>query len=299
MTAPSAPSRSTSRGTRAGWPFWAPSDDDGAARALDLAGVQAGDRVADLGCGDGRVLVAAARRGAEVLGIESDADLAELSRKSLAAEGLRGTVVRGDLFEVELDVDVAFCYLAPATLQRLVPRLRHGTRLVTVDFEVPGLVPDAVDGPARLYRLPGIPIPRAGRREIRAWPSAGTLAVAPPDVESLTCLEVRHRGGDVEVTVGPTLSGVVSIATGADRAHGAQVVAVDVVWSPAAAGAAHVGTLRCHGVEPHALIAVREDWSPQGNHWELTADGAAAIAAHIATHHRPHTLASLLDAAEG
>ena len=77
-----------------------------------------------------------------------------------------------------------------------------------------------------------------------------------------------------------------------------QIVAIDIVWAPDVEGRAHIGTLRCAGVEPHALIAVREDWSPEGNQWELSADGAAGIAGHLATHPGPHTLASLLDAAE-
>jgi SAM-dependent methyltransferase len=285
-----------SRGTQAGWPFWAPSDDDAATRALDLASVVPGDRVADLGCGDGRVLVAASRRGAEVFGVESDAALAEVARKALAAARARGTVVQGDLFEVDLDVDVVFCYLAPSTLQRLVPRLRPGVRLVTLDFEVPGLEPDATDGNVNLYCLPGTPGPP--RADLEPWPSAGTLAVAPPDVESLTCLDLRHPGGPVEVSVSPTLEGLVRIDTGTDHAEPGQVIAIDVVWLPAPEGAAHVGTLRCAGVTSHALIAVREEWGSEGSQWELSDDGAAAIAAHLASEPGPHTLASLLDAAD-
>jgi SAM-dependent methyltransferase len=288
------------RGTAAGWPFWAPSDDEGASRALDLAAVGPGDRVADLGCGDGRVLVEAARRGASVIGVECDGELAEQARAALADAALPGEVVEGDLFAVDLEqVDVAFCYLSPATLQRLVARLASGTRLVTVDFEVPGLAPDAVDGAAHLYVLPGTPAAVPAHDDGGAWASAGTLAVAPPDLESLTCLDLHHPGGPVQITVSPTLDGVVRVEAGTDHAHPGQVVAVDVVWAPAPAGVAHCGTIRCTGVEPHALLAVREDWSALANQWELSADGAASIAAHVASHPGPHTLDDLLDAAEG
>ena len=53
-----------------GWPFWAPADTEAIERALDLAELGPGDRFVDLGCGDGRVLVAAARRGARLVTVD-------------------------------------------------------------------------------------------------------------------------------------------------------------------------------------------------------------------------------------
>ena len=160
--------------------------------ALDLAGVSSGDRVIDLGCGDGQVLLAAARRGATVSGIEADPDLAEEARGNLAGAGVEAEIRTGDLFDpgLPLDADVFFTYLAPATLQRLLPRLapHRSARLVTVDFDVPGLTPTRRSGSARLYVLPG------RRRPVGApgWPCAGTLVATVPDHQSLSCLDVGH-----------------------------------------------------------------------------------------------------------
>src|SRR5687768_4519465 len=80
-----------------GWPFWAPSDEASVEAALDLAAVGPGDRVADLGCGDGHVLVRATQRGAKVVGVETDAELAQQARDALAAAGADGEVIEGDL----------------------------------------------------------------------------------------------------------------------------------------------------------------------------------------------------------
>ena len=128
-------SSSSRQGALDTWPFWAPSHEAGVEAALDLAGVGDGTRVCDLGCGDGQVLLAAARRGAVVSGIEADADLVDEARSNLAGHGIDAGIRLGDLFDpsIELDADVFFAYLAPATLQRLLPTLQahRGASLVT------------------------------------------------------------------------------------------------------------------------------------------------------------------------
>src|SRR5262245_23502082 len=74
---------------------------DVVAAMLDLAEVSEADTVYVLGSGDGRVLLAAARRGARAVGIQIDPELARQSREAVEAEGLSGrvTVRRGDLFK--------------------------------------------------------------------------------------------------------------------------------------------------------------------------------------------------------
>jgi SAM-dependent methyltransferase len=141
-----------------GWPFFAPSSDGTVTRALDLAELAPGEHLVDLGCGDGQVLLAAAKRGAIVTGVECDEDLAASAMAALRAAGFaeRSRVVVADLFTPDLlqtlapPPTVLFSYLSPAVLQRLTPTLRglRGVRLVTVDFALPDLVPDAGYDPA-------------------------------------------------------------------------------------------------------------------------------------------------------
>jgi hypothetical protein len=289
---------SETHGTETGWPFWAPSDNELAARALELADLQPGERLVDFGCGDGRVLVRAAERGAIITGVECEPALAKDARVALETRGLRGSVLEDDIFvqAKRLEADVAFCYLSPATLQRLARRLAAGVRLVTVDYEVPGLRPDASDGSTHLYVLPGRTRPRRTRRV--GWHAEGTLVAVPPRVESLTCLEVRHPGGRVEIVPSATLGGALTVATGLDFAEPGETVAVDLRWDSSRPGRVSIGTLRVAGGDPHAVIAVHEDWSDQPPQWDLSDEGAANIAAYVATRSGPFTLAELLTAAE-
>ncbi len=280
-----------------GWPFWAPSDLAAVDRALDLAGLVPGERFVDLGCGDGQVLVAAARRGAVVRGVECDEDLAEQARKALAANGFTGEVVVGDLFDpaLELDADVVFTYLAPATLQRLRGRLRAmtGTRLVTVDFAVPGLMPVTEEGLTHLYRLPC----RLQQPCRPGWATAGTLVVTVPDTPSLTCLEMHHAGGPVRLQVAPPLAAAGTFVTGADEADPGAPVAIDIRWEGAEAGTAASGTIAIDGVgEHHVTVLFFEESEGQ---WHLSDDAAVNLARRFAGQPGPATVAEVLAAAAG
>jgi SAM-dependent methyltransferase len=280
-----------------GWPFWAPSDLATVDSALDLASLQPGERFVDLGCGDGQVLVAAGRRGAEVFGVEIDEALAVRARRALRANGISGEVVVADLFDLDLRAEVIFTYLAPGTLQRLLPALRglRGTRLVTVDFAVPGLVTERVLGQAHLYRLPG----RRSRPRRPGWPAAGTLVVAPAGVESLTCLTVHHCGGPVSLRVPAGLRRAGTFRTGTDDTDRGRPVAIDVRWDPAEAGTVATGDLAVAGLAPHhPTVGFADDESDQGA-WDLSEDGAASLARALRRRSgRPRTGPELLDAAE-
>ena len=255
--------------------------------AFDLAGVQAGDHVVDLGCGDGQALVAAVRRGARVTGVECDPELADEARRTLGPS----SVVETDLFGPGLwslfdPPDVVFCYLSPATLQRLTPRLRElpaGTRLVTVDFAVPGLVPDDQRAGARLYSLPGrLRRPRPSRV---GWPSEGTLCVMPPSVISLTCLDVVHGGGPFSLSLTAALPRHASAVAGVEAAARGTKVAVDVRWHACAPGTAAHGYVVVDGVEPHLLVVLFAH-DDQGQ-WDLTDAGCTALLSRLRTRSLP------------
>jgi SAM-dependent methyltransferase len=138
---------------------WAPTSRRTVHKMLTLARVRPGDVVYDLGSGDGRILIMAARRfGARAVGIEIDPLFYLWTRLVIAVLGLRRQVrvIRGDLFDQDLSqADVITCYLLPRTNERLVGKLERelcpGTRVVSRRFSLPGWSPVCQDDEARLY----------------------------------------------------------------------------------------------------------------------------------------------------
>lgn len=252
----------------------------------------------DLGCGDGQVVAAAARRGALAAGVEADPDLVEQARTSLSDAGLDGDIRLGDLFAPDLDLEVPgadetvlFAYLAPATLQRLVPGLARADRrrLVTVDFDVPGLTPHRREGAARLYRLPG----KQRRIGAPGWPSAGTLLTVAPDCQSLACLDLVHPGGPVRARLSRNLAPYASVLAGSDHLDGAAHLAIDLRWEPMEEGTVSLGTCRVTGVEDHALVIVVTE---EDGMWELDDHAVDGIRRAMRRRRPPRTLSALLDA---
>ena len=118
---------------------------------LDLAGVADTDLVYDLGSGDGRIVIAAARRGARAVGVELDSILVEESRASADTAGVAArTEFRAtDLFATDLrPATVVTLYLGRELNQRLRPiflrDLRPGTRVVSQAFDMGDWAPDSV-----------------------------------------------------------------------------------------------------------------------------------------------------------
>jgi SAM-dependent methyltransferase len=117
---------------------------------LGLAGVRAGDVLYDLGCGDGRIVIAAAKRfGIKAAGIDIDPVRIEESEANAAAAGLTGKVrfVKQDIFEADFrDATVVTMYLLNSVNVRLRPKLlaelKPGTRLVSHSFEMGDWRPD-------------------------------------------------------------------------------------------------------------------------------------------------------------
>ena len=277
------------------WPFWAPSRRGAIDRALTMAGLAPGERFVDLGCGDGRVLASAARRGAHVVGIEFDADLVGRARHRLARAGLEGEVVHGDIFEVDIDADVIFTYLTPGTLQELTPRfpaMPAGTRLVTLDFAVPDLEAERATKTLHLYRLPAPERPPA---ESVGWPTGGTLVVTVPDRQSLTCLELAHAGGPVQLAVSPELLGAAAVKVGRAETGTGRPVAVDLRWEGAPAGTLVAGLLADDAAGVHPVYALFADG--EGGQWELTEEATRRIDRRLRDDPRPRSTEELLAAA--
>ena len=130
------------------------------ARMLDAAQVKAGDVVYDLGCGDARILIAAAQRGARGVGFEIEPNLFKYAEANIKAEQLfdKVKVVQQDLFTADMsDATVVALYLLPELNTRLRPKfwkeLKVGTRIVTNAFPIGGWEADRVFEVATRYRL--------------------------------------------------------------------------------------------------------------------------------------------------
>ena len=126
-----------------------PTPHDVVEKMLGLADVEKKSLVYDLGSGDGRIVIAAAKNhGCRAVGYEIDKELVTLSREQVAKAGVAELVAieRGDIFDVDLkQADVVAVYLLPKQLELLIPqfqKLKPGARIVSHQFEIPGIKPD-------------------------------------------------------------------------------------------------------------------------------------------------------------
>jgi precorrin-6B methylase 2 len=119
---------------------WVPTPQAVVDTMLDMAKVTKNDFVMDLGSGDGRTVITAAKRGARAMGIEYNPDMVELSIGNAKEAGVtdRATFVKADLFETDLSkADVITMFLLPSINMKLRPKildLEPGTRIVSNTF---------------------------------------------------------------------------------------------------------------------------------------------------------------------
>ncbi len=119
---------------------WVPTPEALVEKMLDLAEVTSKDYLIDLGSGDGRTVIAAAKRGIQALGIEFNPDMVELSRQNATKEGVsdKAKFVEGDLFLTDLsNATVITMFLLPSINLKLRPiilDLKPGTRIVSNSF---------------------------------------------------------------------------------------------------------------------------------------------------------------------
>jgi len=120
-----------------------------AKKMLDLSHLNSREVLYDLGCGDGRLIILAAKDiGAKSTGIELREDLVERARTEIKRLNLEDKVkvIQGNFFDVNIsDADVITLYLTSSANERLRPKmeaeLKPGTRIVSHDFKVPGWKP--------------------------------------------------------------------------------------------------------------------------------------------------------------
>jgi SAM-dependent methyltransferase len=154
--------------------IWVPTPDGAVDRMLLIARVAPGDLVVDLGSGDGKIVIAAAKRfGARGRGIEFSPDLVAASRRNARIDGVadRARFVQGDLFEADFrDATVVTLYLLTSINLKLRPKLldmRPGTRVVSHVFRMGDWEPDetAKVGASEIY-LWVVPAKVAGRWQV-------------------------------------------------------------------------------------------------------------------------------------
>jgi precorrin-6B methylase 2 len=121
---------------------WVPTPQELVDKMLDMAKVTPQDYVMDLGSGDGRTVITAAKRGARAMGIEYNPDMVDLSKRNAQSAGVGGkaTFVNADLFETDFSqATVVTMFLLPSINLRLRPKIldmKPGTRVVANTFDM-------------------------------------------------------------------------------------------------------------------------------------------------------------------
>ena len=119
---------------------WVPTPQELVEKMLDMAKVTPKDYLIDLGSGDGRTVITAAKRGVRAHGIEYNPDMVELSKRNAAKEGVndKATFAKADLFESDFsEAQVITMFLLPGINLKLRPKildLKPGTRIVSNSF---------------------------------------------------------------------------------------------------------------------------------------------------------------------
>ncbi|MBM3340767.1 MAG: class I SAM-dependent methyltransferase [Betaproteobacteria bacterium] len=140
--------------------IWVPTPNELIAKMLDMTKVTANDIVYDLGSGDGRTVIAAAKRGAQAVGVEFNPDMVALSNRSAKREGVtdKARFIQGDIFQTDFSkATVITLYLLPSLNLKLRPTIldmRPGTRVASHAFNMGEWEPDEtaqVDGRTAYY----------------------------------------------------------------------------------------------------------------------------------------------------
>jgi precorrin-6B methylase 2 len=131
--------------------IWLPTSQALVERMLDLAKVTPQDFVIDLGAGDGRTVITAAKRGARALGIEYNPKMVEFARRNAEKEGVgqQAQFKQGDIFQTDFSqATVLTMFLLPSLNVRLRPtilEMKPGTRIVSNSFDMAEWTPDITE----------------------------------------------------------------------------------------------------------------------------------------------------------
>ena len=201
--------------------IWVPTPQSLVERMLDMAKLTSKDVHYDLGSGDGRTVIAAAKRGAQAVGVEYNPDMVALSERAAAKEGVSGKAkfIHGDIFQTDFShATVLTLYLLPSLNVKLRPtilNMKPGTRVVSHAFSMddwPADQTDSVEG--RTAYLWIVPAKVEG-----TWQSTAGELVLTQKYQAVTGT-VKSAGGNAAISDGKLNGTQISFAAGGVRYSG-------------------------------------------------------------------------------
>ena len=128
-----------------------PTPQEAVEKMLEAAEIKKGDLLYDLGCGDGRFVVTAAKKyGIKAIGVDIDPKRVEESKENVRTNGVADlvTIKQGDIFQEDISsANVVTLYLLPSLNVKLIPqleKLKPGSRIVSYQFDMAGVKPKEV-----------------------------------------------------------------------------------------------------------------------------------------------------------
>ena len=126
---------------------------------MDLANIQPGELLLDLGSGDGRIIIAGAKRGARCIGFEINPILLWYTRLRVRIQGLTSISVHGtNLWDADIkDADILTIYMVPIYMERLRKKIqaemKPGSRVISGVYPFPDWEPEKTNGRVYMYRV--------------------------------------------------------------------------------------------------------------------------------------------------
>lgn len=197
---------------------WVPTPDSVVNKMLDLAKVTAQDFLVDLGSGDGRTVITAAKRGVRAMGVEYNPDMVTISNREATRAGVldKARFVNGDIFTTDFSqATVLTMYLLPSLNIKLRPTvldMKPGTRVVSHAFNMGEWEPDEtsnIEGRQAFLWL--VPAKVAGNWTIQVSSQARELALQQAfqmlsgtlktEQESVALSDARMRGEEIRFAI--------------------------------------------------------------------------------------------------
>lgn len=198
---------------------WVPSSPQMVDKMMDVAKVTPADIVMDLGSGDGRMVIGAAKRGARAIGVEYTPEMVEHARNNARAAGVEGraSFVQGDMYVADISkATVMALFLLPENLDKLKDKflaLKPGTRIVLNTYAITGWEPDErhrVEGDCQAWcdvLLHYVPANvdgtwRVGTHELQLTQDFQVVGGRYSDGTTVSRVRGRLKGAEISLTIG-------------------------------------------------------------------------------------------------